>query len=363
MGLVDEYEQRQLAFIEHVRSILAQQHQGLAGSGLINLSGSSQASNHLSALAIIPTVTSSSTTVHRVSNSGRRSHSGRHHRHHHRSSSSYVDTNGLNSGVLSSVNAEPNVISINGAGSSRSHNRIHRHHHRHHNHSQSRTQINTNTGHNHQIANNMSQVNFDANRRGQLHIFLTFSFTSHLFLMLIIFVLEGLIIQNVDGSGTAGATVTVEQNRTSLEDTALSMNQPHYSDSTVATSSGSSSLNTAGNKTTSGSVNLRDKIAKLIKDIVVHHGDNIQYVQLADQLNTTIGNSISSANHQPESSFDSENNTLSNISNIMNQTDSNDNNNNNETQERQEDNHNNNNNNNNNNNSGGNEDDVPLIQP
>lgn len=37
------------------------------------------------------------------------------------------------------------------------------------------------------------------------------------------------------------------------------------------------------NKTTS--VNLRDKIAKLIKDIVVHHGDNIQYVQLADQIN------------------------------------------------------------------------------
>lgn len=31
------------------------------------------------------------------------------------------------------------------------------------------------------------------------------------------------------------------------------------------------------------SVNLRDRITKLIKDIVVHHGDNIQYVQLADQ--------------------------------------------------------------------------------
>ncbi len=143
----------------------------------------------------------------------------------------------------------------------------------------------------------------------------------------------------------------------------MSMSQPHYSDSTVATSSGNSSSTTPANKTTSGSVNLRDKIAKLIKDIVVHHGDNIQYVQLADQLNNTIGNNVSSVNHQPESSFDSENNTLSNISSIMNQTDSNDNNNN-ETQERQAHNHNNNNNNNNNiNNSGSNEDDVPLIQP
>ena len=159
MGLVDEYEQRQLAFIEHVCSILAQQHQGLAGtSGLINLSGSSQGSNHLSALAIIPTVTSSSTTVHRVSNSGRRSHSGRHHRHHHRSSSSYADTNGLNPGVSSSVNAESNVISLNDASSSRSHNRIHRHHHRHHNHSQSRTQTNTNNGNLHQIANKSARL-------------------------------------------------------------------------------------------------------------------------------------------------------------------------------------------------------------
>jgi len=42
-------------------------------------------------------------------------------------------------------------------------------------------------------------------------------------------------------------------------------------------------------KTTSA--NIRDKIAKLIKDIVVHHGDNIQYVQLADQIHrsNTVG--------------------------------------------------------------------------
>ena len=139
----------------------------------------------------------------------------------------------------------------------------------------------------------------------------------------------------------------------------MSMSQPHYSDSTVATSSGNSSSNTPGSKTTSGSVNLRDKIAKLIKDIGVHHGDNIQYVQLTDQLNNTIGNNVSSANHQPESSSDSENKTLPNISSIKKQTDSNDNYNN-ETEEHQAHNHN--NNNNNNNNSGSNEDDV-LIQP
>ena len=63
MGLVDEYEQRQLAFIEHVRSILAQQ-QSQSGAGnlnLINLNTSGQSS--FAALTLIPTVTSSSTTV------------------------------------------------------------------------------------------------------------------------------------------------------------------------------------------------------------------------------------------------------------------------------------------------------------
>ncbi len=63
MGLVDEYEQRQLAFIEHVRSILAQQ-QSQSGAGnlsLINLNASGQSS--FAALTLIPTVTSSSTTV------------------------------------------------------------------------------------------------------------------------------------------------------------------------------------------------------------------------------------------------------------------------------------------------------------
>ncbi len=46
-------------------------------------------------------------------------------------------------------------------------------------------------------------------------------------------------------------------------------------------------------KTTSA--NIRDKIAKLIKDIVVHHGDNIQYVQLADQLHRSNTGGLQSA--------------------------------------------------------------------
>lgn len=58
------------------------------------------------------------------------------------------------------------------------------------------------------------------------------------------------------------------------------------------------------NKTTS--VNLRDKIAKLIKDIVVHHGDNIQYVQLADQLNSSQRTNNASFNgaQSPENSIE-----------------------------------------------------------
>ena len=119
------------------------------------------------------------------------------------------------------------------------------------------------------------------------------------------------------------------------------------------------------NKTTS--VNLRDKIAKLIKDIVVHHGDNIQYVQLADQLNSSSRNN--SSVQSPENSIE-----LTSSSRII----SNDANNNslNQNQETFIDNnleaHNPPNSNNNamntsnsnsNNNNNGSEDDVPLIQP
>ncbi len=85
MGLVDEYERRQLAFIEHVRTILSQQQQqgssstANGGTGIISLTSGPNGGP----LSIIPTVTSSSTTVHRVTSSGRRHGSSRHHRHHH----------------------------------------------------------------------------------------------------------------------------------------------------------------------------------------------------------------------------------------------------------------------------------------
>ena len=91
MGLVDEYEQRQLAFIEHVRNILSQQQQQGGATPSTTLG------NPLASISLIPTVGSSSTTtVHRVTSgggTGRRSHSSRHQRHHHhhlRSSSTNV---------------------------------------------------------------------------------------------------------------------------------------------------------------------------------------------------------------------------------------------------------------------------------
>lgn len=131
------------------------------------------------------------------------------------------------------------------------------------------------------------------------------------------------------------------------------------------------------NKTTS--VNLRDKIAKLIKDIVVHHGDNIQYVQLADQLNGSRNNNASFSSAQsPEISIEL-------TSGARNRVDSNEANTNGtgQSQETFIDNVNqetdntnvqaatssnatsamNTSNSNSNNNNNGSEDDVPLIQP
>lgn len=362
MGLVDEYEQRQLAFIEHVRSILAQQQNqnGAASSGLnlINLNGSGQ--NSLSALTLIPTVTSSSTTVHRVTNSGRRSHSGRHHRHHHhhRSSSSYADQNAQGSNGNSNQDQGNNIIIGGAASNSSSSNRSHRHrhHNRHSNHSNSRS-------HNiyHHITNNLTQVNFDANRRGLL------------------------TQQSEDTPATTSSATTSHSNAVLLEaQNQLMPNNPSASTlssnqtaGTVATTSNNltSTLTNMSNKTTS--VNLRDKIAKLIKDIVVHHGDNIQYVQLADQLNGS-GNNRSNMNSTPASSS-RPGNSIELTSSESTTSDNNDlNNNSSPSQETFIDNnlgasststgtilnHNNNNSSsNNNNNSNGNEDDVPLIQP
>lgn len=108
------------------------------------------------------------------------------------------------------------------------------------------------------------------------------------------------------------------------------------------------------NKTTS--VNLRDKIAKLIKDIVVHHGDNIQYVQLAEQLNgtnRTNGSNLNSHSTSEQISLDANRNEANNTP-IENQETLIDNESSNSPSS---------NSNNNTNTSNGSGDDVPLIQP
>ena len=191
MGLVDEYEQRQLAFIEHVRSMINNSNAAVASS-----TSNTPSSNNQPA--------SSSSRSHR-----RRSHSARH-------SSPRVPAT-----IAADLSLTPaTVINLNDQTiqslSSRHHRRRHRHHrqpghhhyHHHHHH------------HHHEANNNNS-------RRPP-------------------------IIAQL--AATGGPT----SNR--LQD------------------------NNAGNsqevskQTTS---NLKDRLAKLIKDIV-NHGDNIQYVQLGD---------------------------------------------------------------------------------
>lgn len=149
MGLVDEYEQRQLAFIEHVRSILSQQQQD-------------SASSNLTSMTIVP----SSTSMNRVN-------SRRGHRHRHQRSSEEA-----------------------------------RHRRRH------RQSVNS------------SQAGLDMSRRAL-----------------------------AEGQETAGQLASGAEAQ-----------RPVQPPKTINPSS----------------ANLRDKIARLIKDIVVHHGDTINYVQLAD---------------------------------------------------------------------------------
>lgn len=228
MGLVDEYEQRQLAFIEHVRSMLAQQQQ--QSSGALSLNGPTNP--QLATLAIVPTVTSTSTIVHRVSN--RRSHSSRNHRHHHHRAS-VTDT------------AQEPV---------RSHHRSHRHHRSHHS-SSSRNHVSTNA---------LSQVHFDANRRG-------------------------LVLQTQNETSTAQSVQALQSEATIPES---SMNTPVE---------GGSQANKLG------STSLRDRIARLIKDIVVHHGDNIQYVQLSEQNRSTISSNAGNSNSAEAVSSSSSNPT------------------------------------------------------
>lgn len=213
MGLVDEYEQRQLAFIEHVRTILSQQQQQTGtGANIINLGNGTQ----MSSMSIIPTVTSSSTTVHRVTSSSRRAHgSSRNHRHSHHGSSS------------------SNSANTDSSGHHR--HRSNRHRHRHH-------------------TNASSQLSFDLNRRG-------------------------LQFETTNSNSNSVETESEQTQQSNL------VTIPEFLGSNPSTSSQTNTTGSNANASSANSVNLRDRIAKLIKDIVVHHGDNIQYVQLADQMN------------------------------------------------------------------------------
>jgi hypothetical protein len=77
--------------------------------------------------------------------------------------------------------------------------------------------------------------------------------------------------------------------------------------------SSNAAFNSMINKSTVTSNNLRDRIAKLIKDIVVHHGDNIQYVQLADQNAATSATTPSTTINSMNQIATSTESTLSNV--------------------------------------------------
>ena len=190
MGLVDEYEQRQLAFIEHVRSILSQQQQAVSVSG---------PGAQLTSMTIVPT----SASVCRTN--ARRAHRHRHHRSSEES----------------------------------------RHRRRH------RTAASSSS---------CTQASFDLNR--------------------------------------VGLAETVQQSDNQLSAIAEE-NRP---DPQTPLPKSTSSANSA---------NLRDKIAKLIKDIVVHHGDSINYVQLADSPASSTPNRAvqqhTDQHHQPNTSQNSSN--------------------------------------------------------
>lgn len=316
MGLVDEYERRQLAFIEHVRTILSQQQSGSNGSGG-NSSSSTSASNPNGVinlanannqLSIIPTVTSSSTTVHRVT-SGRRhggSGSGRHrshhhhHHHQHRSSSNNNPSNG-DSAAAASGSGSNQSESTNSGNGSRSH-RSHRHHHRHH-YSSSQSSSQTSHRHHNQNQTNTLQTNFDANRRGLLQMQTEIA--------------NSAAVQDSSSTRPRTSLLNTTSNVASSTSSAMGPGQTENSTNQAAT------MDSILNKPSSTSMNLRVRLAKLIKDIVVHHGDNIQYVQLADQANNVTNSNNS--NTQPisnnlESNTDLPTTSTSNSLNTRNQS-------------------------------------------
>jgi hypothetical protein len=121
----------------------------------------------------------------------------------------------------------------------------------------------------------MLQINFDANRRGLAQLIQ----------------MQNDAQANGTETSTSARSGTVE---TASNPSNLSNPAPataSVSEQNQAASSTTSTINSILNKPSSSSMNLRVRLAKLIKDIVVHHGDNIQYVQLADQAASTSASS------------------------------------------------------------------------
>jgi len=330
MGLVDEYEQRQLAFIEHVRSILLAQQQSNqqqnAGQ-LINLNtnNNNNTTSSTNQNGLIPTATSSSTILHRVSNSsgggsssGRRSHSSRHHRHsnhHNRSSSNNIEAASvITNQILANNNSSSNNSDALTNSGRISHSRRHHHHHHHNHHRHHRSTNNhalMNTGgflstnnNANQISNSLSQVNFDSNRRG-LIINNQESSNPPLSSAILQSQLQrrrscGLSSSNSSnfGGGTSSGSSQQQQqlDQLQMQPTGSSQVTSSSEPNSLATNP-TNSFNSTVIKSQSNSINLRDRIAKLIKDIVVHHGDNIQYVPLANGNANSLANTILTANN------------------------------------------------------------------
>jgi hypothetical protein len=219
MGLVDEYEQRQLAFIEHIRSIINSTN----GQG--------------------PPVSSSST------NNNANNHT--HHANGRRRSSRHA---GTSRSTRTHESIEPVINPLNhhqtGVSTSEHRNRTRRHRHRQgHNHEPSARRIVASlniVANSHQSNQELSHMRTSSshnNQLGMLHM--------------------------------SDSTVQHETNNTEL------------GGATTASSSNDLSKMTS---------NLKNRITKLINDIV-NHGDNVHYVSLADSNNSqqhspTMSNTI-----------------------------------------------------------------------
>jgi hypothetical protein len=266
MGLVDEYEQRQMAFLEHVRSILSQQ----TNSQSNNSNNPNSVDNQLSSINLIPTVTSNSTTVHRqvsssgtgasLSSSSRRSYSSR---NSHRQMRHYHP----HLHYVSSTANTPTSSATNSSSEHRHHHRSHRHGHRSHRHSlTAQTSLSSNLIQNSNNNNNNLPLLGNQNQ-------IVFPFA-------------------------------VTTNEATLPSTSSSSSVPTTSSRTV---------NYESNKSNS---NLRNKIAKLIKDIVVS-SDSIQYENINNNSNSG-NNTDGAASSSARNSIHSANSATTNSNNPNN---------------------------------------------